>query len=214
MKNLIYKILLATFLSLLFAVWTGKNVYSGEGHFSGFVPEPQIDTSVLEYNHPDLDSLALWGDEFSRGMTVDSAWNLVNFAKKYIGCRYVYATHGPHTFDCSGFTGYVYNSCYNIDLSYSSRYQSTLGRKVEPGLENLQTADLVFFGSRRNPSVLGHVGMVIESHPEEGYFTFIHAALGGVEIQRSDMSYYKIRYHFARRILQDFVGYDDTNLSK
>lgn len=203
MKKLIYKILLAVGLSLLFAIWTGKNVYSDPGRFSMFVPNP--DTTVL-HPHIDLDSLALCGDEFSRGMSVDSAWNLVEYAKNYIGCRYVYATHGPHTFDCSGFTGFVYNY-YNINLSYSSRYQSTLGRKVEPGLENLQTADLVFFGSRRNPAVLGHVGMVIESHPEEGYFTFIHAALSGVEIQRSDMSYYKIRYHFARRILQDFVGY-------
>ena len=133
----------------------------------------------------------------------DTAWDMINFARNYIGCRYVYATHGPTTFDCSGFTGFVY-SHYGINLSYSSRYQSTQGRPVAPGLENLQTADLVFFGSRRNPAVLGHVGMVVETFPEEGYFTFIHAALSGVEIQRSDMSYYKIRYLFARRILLDF----------
>ncbi len=211
MKKLIYKILLAAGLSLLFALWTGKTVYSGEGHFSGFVPDDE--TGVIRYDHPDLDSLLLWGDEFTRGMTVDSAWNLVNFAKNYIGCRYVYATHGPHTFDCSGFTGFVYNSCYNINLTYSSRYQSTVGRPVEPGLENLQTGDLVFFGSRRNPAVLGHVGMLVESHPDEGYFTFIHASVNnGIEIQRSDMSYYKIRYHFARRILQDFVGTPESAL--
>ena len=193
MKNGLYTIAMAVGISLLLVLGTGSRLV------------PDDDPPVLQYNHPDLDSLALLGDEFSRGMTIDSAWNLVNFAKNYIGCRYVYATHGPHTFDCSGFTGFVYRSCYNINISYSSVYQSTLGRPVEAGLEHLQTGDLVFFGSRRNPAVIGHVGMLIETHPDEGYFTFIHAASRGVEIQRSDAPYYNIRYHFARRILQDFT---------
>lgn len=211
MKNLICKIALAAGLSLLFALWTGKNVYSEEGHFSGFVPDE--DPAVLDYRHPDLDSLLYAGDEFTRGMTIDSAFNLLNYAKNYIGCRYVYATHGPNTFDCSGFTSYIYENCLNIKLSRSAIWQSTQGRAVEPGLENLQTGDLVFFGSRRNPAVLGHVGMCVESHPDEGYFTFIHASVNnGIEIQRSDMSYYKVRYHFARRILQDFTGAVEESL--
>ena len=193
MKNGLYTIAMAVGIPLLLVLGTGSRLV------------PDDDPPVLQYNHPDLDSLALLGDEFSRGMTIDSAWNLVTFAKNYIGCRYVYATHGPHTFDCSGFTGFVYRSCYNINISYSSVYQSTLGRPVEAGLEHLQTGDLVFFGSRRNPAVIGHVGMLIETHPDEGYFTFIHAASRGVEIQRSDAPYYNIRYHFARRILQDFT---------
>ena len=192
MKKLIYKILLAAGLSFLFAVWTGKTVYSGEGHFSGFVPS--ADTTQLHYPGIDLDSLALWGDEFTRGMTVDSAWTLVNFAKNYIGCRYVYATHGPHTFDCSGFTGFVYNSCYNINLSYSSRYQSTLGRPVEAGLENLQTGDLVFF-STYEPGA-SHVGI----YAGNGLFWNATSSRGVRLCSLSD-DYWKSRYYGAKRVL-------------
>ena len=35
---------------------------------------------------------------------------IVDFAKQYLGCKYVYGGSGPSTFDCSGFTMYVFKN--------------------------------------------------------------------------------------------------------
>lgn len=129
--------------------------------------------------------------------------SLISIGKQYIGRRYKYGASGPERFDCTGFTGYVYRKL-GFHLQRSARTQSTDGRPVR-SIRELQKGDLVFFGARHNPSVIGHAGIVVEPQPEMGAFLFIHSGVThGVEIQSSQMSYYRNRYICARRILPDF----------
>ncbi|MCQ2187342.1 MAG: NlpC/P60 family protein [Bacteroidales bacterium] len=127
---------------------------------------------------------------------------LIKTAKGKLGSRYQYAAKGPNSFDCSGFTMYVFGK-EGIRLVPGSISQYSLGRAVKKH-EALHPCDLVFFSGRKVSGTVGHVGMVIDYDPETGEFTFIHASCSnGVEIQKSSAEYYAKRYIGARRILDD-----------
>jgi cell wall-associated NlpC family hydrolase len=136
------------------------------------------------------------GNSYSRGSgsvlgSGDTA-RLVNYAKKYIGTRYVYGSSSSSGFDCSGFTMYVYRAA-GINLPHSASSQSTLGLAVSKS--NLRSGDLVFFET--TGSGISHVGMCI------GNNQFIHASSGSghVTINSLSDSYYASRFRGAVRIL-------------
>ena len=124
---------------------------------------------------------------------------IIDHAMKYIGSRYRYGTSGPHTFDCSGFTSFVYRQ-KNIKLSRSSVIQWTQGTEVKE-LSELKPGDLIFFQGPRMTKRVGHVGLVKEVNPEKGDVSFIHAALTGVRVDKLSMDYYKKRFIGFRRVL-------------
>lgn len=127
---------------------------------------------------------------------------LIKTAKGKLGCRYQYAGKGPSTFDCSGYTMYVFGKS-GIRLVPGSISQYSLGRSLKKG-EPLHPCDLVFFSGRKVSGTVGHVGMVLDYDSSTGEFTFIHASCSnGVEIQHSSAEYYARRYIGARRILDD-----------
>ena len=112
--------------------------------------------------------------------------DIVAYAKKFLGCKYVYGTAGPKTFDCSGLTSYVYKH-FGYTLSRTSGGQRSNGKKVDK--KDLQPGDILCFS--------GHVGIYI------GGNKFIHAAnpRKGVIITSLSESYYVKTYITARRIL-------------
>ena len=127
---------------------------------------------------------------------------LLDYARTFIGRPYVWGATGPNSFDCSGFTRYVFQE-FGYNLSRSAVIQHKDARPVERFSE-LRKGDLVFFGERNNIRTVGHVGIVVEVDLEHGMFWFIHASSShGVEIQRSTLSYYMMRYIGAGRILPD-----------
>lgn len=126
---------------------------------------------------------------------------LIETAKTKLGSKYKYASAGPSTFDCSGFMLYVFKQ-EGIDLPHGSAAQYSKGRAIAKG-EPLRTGDLVFWSGRKISATVGHVGMVVDYDSKTGEFTFIHAAMTGVEIQKSTAGYYALRYIGARRILAD-----------
>lgn len=120
--------------------------------------------------------------------------NIVAYAKKYMGYKYVSGGSSPSTgFDCSGFTSYVYKQC-GISISRSSSAQASNGTAVSKS--NLQPGDLVIFNNRANTSI-GHVGIYI------GGNTFIHAGNSGTGVITTSLSdsYYSARYVTGRRII-------------
>ena len=125
--------------------------------------------------------------------TESSGTSVVEYAKQYLGCKYVAGGSSPEGgFDCSGFTSYVYKH-FGISLSRSSKGQINDGVAVEKS--NLQPGDIVVFNNSSNTSI-GHVGIYI------GGNSFIHAAnpKEGVIITSLSSSYYQKRYVGARRV--------------
>ena len=133
--------------------------------------------------------------------SIDMISDLLSEARTHTGKKYRYGAKGPNNFDCSGFTGYVFNQ-FGYNLNASSRGQYSDGVEVERG--NLRPGDLVFFTSPRSKGGVGHVGIVINADNEKHTFSFIHAAIGGgIEIQKSTAPYYQKRYVGARRIITE-----------
>ncbi|MBP3298861.1 MAG: C40 family peptidase [Muribaculaceae bacterium] len=134
------------------------------------------------------------------GLSAESSMMLDDLLKEahtHLGKRYVWGSKGPNTFDCSGFSSYVYKQ-FGYKISPASRVQYTEG--VPVGLNELRKGDLVFFTSRSSGRNVGHVGIVISADNATGKFKFIHASVKGVRINENE-GYYKARYVGARRII-------------
>lgn len=130
--------------------------------------------------------------------------DIIKEAKKYLGRPYHYGANGPSSFDCTGFTCYVFKK-FGIHLSRSSSAQANDGVTVRGGFKNLQKGDIIVMGGRRSTKSPGHVGIFIEYAPDKQSFTFIHAAVhGGISISRSTESYYKPRLIRAQRVIPTF----------
>ena len=121
---------------------------------------------------------------------------VAEFALQFEGCRYVYGSHGPNKFDCSGLVYYVYKQ-FGYDLQPGARNQwSTLGSKIKK--DDLKPGDLLFFSKNGKASGIFHVGIYI------GDGQFIHAANKnkGVIITDIDQAWYAKRYLGAKRAVE------------
>lgn len=124
--------------------------------------------------------------------------SLLGVAMLQLNKPYKYASKGPDRFDCSGFTGYVFQYI-GIQLPASSRQQASVGSHVDKA--DLQPGDLVFFNSPASGiHGIGHVGMVTRVS-EEG-IEFIHcSSKRGVVISNLISKHYTDHYMGARRVL-------------
>lgn len=127
--------------------------------------------------------------------------NILKEANKHMGARYRSGGKGPKTFDCSGFTSYVFKQQGNIFIGNNSRDQYS--RNVPIKREDLQPGDLVFFTSSRSGNKVGHVGLVTEYDPQSKIFSFIHATRSaGITISKSNEPIYSRTFLGARRVKQ------------
>ena len=119
---------------------------------------------------------------------------IVNFAKQYLGTKYVVGGKTPETgFDCSGFTRYIYGH-FGYSLGTTASSQKNEGTEI--ARESMQPGDLIIFYDESKTRV-GHVGIYI------GNGNFIHSAnpQRGVVIDNiNTSSYYNTRFVSARRI--------------
>jgi len=147
-----------------------------ENGVTGFVSAPYITKAQISV-----------GDTASIGAKVASN------AYNYIGYSYVYGTAGPNTFDCSGFTSYLYKQ-YGISLPRTSYSQGSYGTYVEKS--QLIPGDIVCF-SNRSDKRINHVGVYV------GNGQFIHASTStrGVVIDSLSEKYYVNHYVTARRVV-------------
>lgn len=130
----------------------------------------------------------------STGVTAASAGKaqeIIEYAKQFMGVKYVFGGSSPKGFDCSGFTMYVFNK-FGISLPHSAKAQAEIGAAVSKS--ELIPGDLVFFTTYK-PGI-SHVGIYI------GDGNFLEASSSrGIAITKLSSSYYKNRYMGATRIL-------------
>ena len=93
---------------------------------------------------------------------------VVSYAYQFIGRPYVFGATGPDSFDCSGFTSYVYRNAVGREITRTTYSQINQGRAVSR--DQLQPGDLVFTNG------VGHVGIYV------GGGQMIHAARPGVGV--------------------------------
>ena len=123
--------------------------------------------------------------------------DIVDYSKKQLGIKYVYAGRDKRGFDCSGFTHYVMHN-FDIKLSTNSRAQAKEGTKVD--LKKAKAGDLIFF-KRSKAGKVFHVAMVV-SNKKDG-LTVIHSTSRGVVVDNiSKSKYWKPKIWAARNILK------------
>ena len=126
---------------------------------------------------------------------------LIDYGKKYIGKPYRYASRGPNSFDCSGFTSFVFKE-FGYSLSPSSAGQDQQVPSIRRK-KDLVKGDLVFFEGRARNGRVGHVGIVTQVRPN-GEFDFIHASTTrGVIVSKSTEQYYASRYLRGGRVIDN-----------
>jgi len=123
-----------------------------------------------------------------------SGADIIDYAKKFLGTKYVWGGSTPKGFDCSGFVKYVYKK-FGITLSRNSRSQASNGTYVKKA--NLKPGDLVFFDTDGGKNRINHVGIYI------GSGKFIHASSSHSKVVISSLSsgFYSKNYMTARRVL-------------
>ncbi len=160
---------------------------------------PQDDDEIVEFEIDAEDGVTI--DEVEQALQALQS-DLTDYAKKFLGTKYVWGAKGPKAFDCSGFTGYVFKN-FGYDIGPCSRVQATRGEKVD--IKDARVGDLMFFSRPGGGKTVGHVGMVIDVDPENGSLKFIHASSKkGVTIQQfPDSGHYNRRFLQVRRVIDD-----------
>ncbi|MCK5130317.1 MAG: peptidoglycan-binding protein, partial [Clostridiales bacterium] len=128
------------------------------------------------------------------------AQQVIEIAKSKLGSRYVYATEGPNTFDCTGFTCYVFKK-FDIALprtAYDQGYEQYGVKITDPS--KLEPGDLVFFNTNKTDGDLSdHAGIYL------GNGDFIHAnsgsAMSVVISNMNSQDFYKQAFSWGRRVL-------------
>ena len=118
---------------------------------------------------------------------------VVAYAKQYLGYPYVYGAAGSSSFDCSGYTMYVYKH-FGINLPHGATSQSKYGTKVSKS--NLQPGDIVFLTDYQTGVGIGHCGIYV------GSGNFIHASTTGYKVKISSLDgEYAGRFYSAIRLI-------------
>lgn len=127
-------------------------------------------------------------DEPSRGDGNISSNAIVAYASNYLGRPYRWGASGPNSFDCSGFTSYVF-AHFGVNLPRVSRSQATVGSYVPKS--KLKPGDLVFFA--KPGRAVHHVGIYV------GNNSYIHSPQTGDVVKISTLSR-RSDYYTARRV--------------
>lgn len=114
-----------------------------------------------------------------------------NYARQWLGAKYVYGAAEKTRTDCSGYVMQVYKGYWGISLNHNAAnmYDDNRGKSVSRG--SLKEGDLIFFGSFWK---IDHVGIYLSGD------RFIHASTSkGVMISPMNDKYWSPKYKGARR---------------
>ena len=137
----------------------------------GYFPAADINKdgviSITDYTHIRLDILRLEplsGEVYTpEPISNANTGRFVNIALAELGKPYIFATHGPNTFDCSG---YIYFCLYQTGLRTgfyraSANTYSKWSRWPRVEKKDLRPGDLMFYISDEDPEIIGHVGIYL-----------------------------------------------------
>jgi len=172
----------------------------------GIVKNKTILTALREYSRPltkqshkkiqqrvTVDDILFKSSKPYISLNDSKASKIIDIAKTKLGRKYVWGATGKgETFDCSGFTSYVYKK-NGIHIPRTSRNQAKYGKYI--ARNNLKKGDLIFFDtSRHRKGYVNHVGIYL------GNGKFIHASSAKKKVTISNLSkFYAQRYVGARR---------------
>jgi cell wall-associated NlpC family hydrolase len=121
--------------------------------------------------------------------------SLITLAQQKEGSRYKYGGTGPRTFDCSGFTQYVFSQT-GIEIPRRSVDQASAGKKIS--VDAALPGDLLVFKKGRK---VQHIGIVVRSAQGELWVTHASTSRGVITENVLSSPYWKSRIRFARRVL-------------
>lgn len=124
----------------------------------------------------------------SRGSANISSNAITAYASNFLGRPYAWGATGPNSFDCSGFTYYVF-AHFGVMLPRVAKSQATVGTYVSKS--QLQPGDLVFFA--KSGKAIHHVGVYV------GNNSYIHSPQTGDVVKISSLSS-RSDYYTARRV--------------
>lgn len=114
-------------------------------------------------------------DAASRLVSKSTSLSAVHIAASRKGSPYRWGAEGPHRFDCSGLTSYVYNTRLHKRIPRTAQAQYNATRHIRWG--HRRKGDLVFFKDRR-----GHVYHVAIY---AGHWQIWEAVRPGVRLRKS-----------------------------
>lgn len=100
----------------------------------------------------------------SKNVSASQMTDLMRMAYQYLGVPYEWGGNGPSTFDCSGYTSYIYKNSLGIDIGRTTYNQVYAGSDVTNG--ELQPGDLILPNIDHVQLYIGN-GMVIHA-PQTG----------------------------------------------
>lgn len=141
---------------------------------------------------PTMASRSDSGSSSNASYNSDLATQVLEYAKQFVGVKYVYGGESPKGFDCSGFTQYVF-AHFKIKLPRSASEYASVGTKVSRS--DMKPGDLLLF-DRYDDWTLGHVGIYM------GNDKFIHASSGKGKVVIATLSKYSGNILGIRRVLK------------
>lgn len=132
------------------------------------------------------------------GSAVDGG-SIAQEARSHIGSPYVFATHGPDTFDCSGLVHWVLLQATGVNVSPDSHAQFNRGDPVQR--DDLQPGDVVFYDTqdgaeKREGNTASHAGIFVGG----GRMVNAFNEEKGVREEDAFSDYFRPKYLGARRM--------------
>ena len=122
--------------------WQTKRVYSSGT--VNFWSKPSV-TGSYRTLFTGSGSLSSVGTKSLRITVKATGAKVIREAARHKGARYVFGSAGPRTFDCSGYTMYVYRKAAGKKLPHKANSQQRYGKAVSKS--NKKVGDLIVFRS-------------------------------------------------------------------
>lgn len=127
-----------------------------------------------------------------------TAHEVVDFAKGYLGTKYQYGGASKSGMDCSGLIYMSFLNAADMHLPRTTKEMAKEGKKVKNN--RIQKGDLVFFNTLKGGGKYNHSGIVVKAEKED--VQFIHSSTSkGVMVSGLNEDYWRKAFVEARRIL-------------